>query len=354
MGLKKIGSINKTLKGILLLTVSVSLQPAFAEDSKMQSWTPPAQAGLGPFTNLGSSGNAAVRAQFEAYNSRFPGGACAGISHLQNRVILTGFGLFAGVDYNISGLVVSSIMESSFTPQSLSLSSAFRPGSAPANRRPRSGVGVHAATRVLNIDGTEVGVCGLILDVKWDLAGAIVVREMRAVQPQIVVMSGRGTDKVIFEGGAVNSAVSSSGFDSNGTALSGGRSSNVPQSDWVLDNLEEDTLRMTWQRNAFSSRVNSIARGLGYDTQYPRSARSENNYICNNISLIAAAAAEGYPTSLAGGEVYQEGLYSGNTAVGFLHFPIVDTEISESRLSGERNKIAEWARLMLTVAFSQL
>ncbi len=344
----------KTLLNAGLISIAFTAQVARGEDSRIQIWNPPPAISSGPFTHLGRSGNAAVRTQFESYSIRFPNGACSAIAHVRNRVILTGFGLFAGVDYNISGLVVSSIMESNFTPSSLNLSSAFQPSSGPANRRPASGSGVHAMTRIMNIDGMEVGVCGLILDVKWDLAGAIVVREMKAVLPQAVVMSGRGTDEVIFEGGASNIATASPGFDANGSALSGDRSSNLPESNWILDNIEDDTLRMSWQRNAFSSRANSIARGLGYATQYPRAARSENTYVCNNISLIAAAAAEGYSTSLAGGEVYQDGLSEGGTRVGFLHFPTVDTEISASNLSREGSKIAEWARLMLATAVSQL
>ena len=61
-------------------------------------------------TDLGDVGNRRVAEEFQNYIQKFPNGLCH--PHGQwPRVIVTGFHLFDGVGYNISGTVVHSLMK---------------------------------------------------------------------------------------------------------------------------------------------------------------------------------------------------------------------------------------------------
>ena len=74
---------------------------------------PPAARALE--TDLGEEGNKAVSDTFAAYKTANPSGACSALG-AGKRVIVTGYGLFAGRNYNISGEVVSAMADNDFWP----------------------------------------------------------------------------------------------------------------------------------------------------------------------------------------------------------------------------------------------
>ena len=71
-------------------------------------------------TNLGAAGNQEVLERYQAYLAKGRGCRAEGNG---KRVILSGFGLFRGVSYNISGAVVASMADAAFWPAEWSVQS---------------------------------------------------------------------------------------------------------------------------------------------------------------------------------------------------------------------------------------
>ncbi len=319
-------------------------------------WNPPAER-RGALTDLGPQGNVAVARSFNSYSARFPDGSCEASVRSdgrgKKRILFTGFGLFAGAEYNISGVVVSSILAPGFLADQIQLTQPLSPLSAPMDRRPTaSSNGVRTIGRLMLINGMEVEVCGLILDVKWDLAAAVLAYELERFSPQVAILSGRGNDRVIFEGGALNITSSSPGYDHNGDALYSGSAANVPGSSWVLPDMDSSGVSLTWDRSKFRDEVEEIITDLGYTSSFPRRGRQDNVYICNNLALVGGHVARGGEVELAGGQIRLPGVSHG-PRIGFLHLPATDLQIPRDALSTERTTIAEWARIMLIAAMSQ-
>lgn len=323
--------LNRMLKisGIAFTVMVVFSLCSFAEVSNNQ----------GVFTDLGNTGNAAVSSTFKKYKEKNPFGQCKGSSN--KRVILTGFGLFSGVDYNISGTVMRSMANPQFFPSFIDTSQALMTNVNPTNGLVNSAdKGAWGANRTLTIDGEKFDVCFLVLDVIWDLAAAIILYESNLFKPELVLMSGRGADQAIFEFGALNQAVMAGGFSSNGAPLA----NNIPQKPWVLKNYEVGfELPMKWDNQFLASSVKNIISSLGYSVSAPDSARDENDYICNNVSFAVTHGLVS-PTELAGQNILIESLGTQNSISGFFHFPAVDLE--QSNLSNYKNGVLNWARVI--------
>jgi len=135
------------------------------------------------FTDLGEAGNAAVSSEFDAYRSAHPSGACRAEGP-GKRVLLTGYGLFAGRGYNISGEVVRAMADPAFWPSDLLLAErgAFADGQPYARRLTpeQFSNGAVAHSRSLRLDGQPYQVCFLALNVAWDLAAAILEEPSQA------------------------------------------------------------------------------------------------------------------------------------------------------------------------------
>lgn len=298
-----------------------------------------AQPPIGENADLGAQGNAYVARTFEAYRAAHPGGACrAGGGGA--RVIVTGYGLFSGVDYNVSGTVARSMAEPAFWPDRA-------PGAAPiAGKLESSQHGGAAFNRSVTIDGRRYEVCFLLLDVIWDLAAGILVHEESRFKPRLVVMTGRGGGDVSVEAGAFNRASAYPGYDADGRPM--GRE-NTPESEWLLPDYAVDhELPMTWDNQALARAIGPMAEALGYSVSAPRAARGGNNYLCNDISFVALHAAKNRPTRLAADRVFLPPAGLENEPVtGFLHFPTVD--YSHADLSRYGDGIFEWANVVARV-----
>jgi hypothetical protein len=295
-------------------------------------------------SDLGEQGNLFVAKTFDSYLRLHPEGACRAAGP-GKRVIVTGYGLFSGVPYNISGTVVRSMADPAFWPERVDLETP----SLAVLASPRSGLvspsdtGAAAFNRSLFIDGERYEACFLVLDVIWDLAGAILIHEETRFKPAVVVMTGRGGDLASFEAGALNRASSFPGYDADGRPLG---AVNVPESPWVVaDEPVDAELAMTWNSRALAAAAEAGTRLLGYSAAGQKAARPENNYLCNDISFAALHASRNRPTSLAGGRILLGSPeLPAAPAVGFLHFPAAD--LAHPDLAAYGQGIFAWGKIL--------
>ena len=295
-------------------------------------------------SDLGEQGNAYVADTFDAYRKLHPDGACRAAG-TGRRVLVTGYNLFSGVPYNVSGTVVRSMADPAFWPQRVDLDAPPPAPLAPARSAilSPSEAGAAAFNRTLFIDGARYEACFLVLDVIWDLAGAIVISEESRFKPAVVIMTGRGGGEASFEAGALNRASPFPGYDADGKPLG---SINVPESPWIVaDEPDGAELPMTWNARALAAAAGPAAQALGYSAQGQAGARPENTYLCNDVSFVALHASRNRPTSLAGGRLLLASPeLPAPPAVGFLHFPAVDS--AHPDLAAYRLGIMGWSRIL--------
>jgi hypothetical protein len=259
--------------------------------------------------------------------------------------MVTGYGLFSGVPYNISGSVVRSMADPAFWPDQIVLG-ALSPASSAA---PVTGIvtasddGGVAFNRTLVIDGERYEACFLVLDVIWDLAGAVLIHEESRFKPQLILMTGRGGGIASFEAGAINRASPYPGYDADGRPLG---SINVPQSEWLLpDSPVDSALPMAWNTLELAAAAEPEAESLGYSAVGQKAARPENNYLCNDISFVALHASQNKSTSLAGDKIVLDspGL-AAEPVVGFMHFPAAD--VAHPDLAAYGQGIFAWGKIL--------
>lgn len=279
-------------------------------------------------TNLGTSGNRWVADTFRAYQPQ-----CNSHGGSPRRILLQGFGPFSGTSRNLSGAVVAKL--------------------AGLSQLPITANGGWAILQIIQFEGEQIEFCFVYLDVVWDLAGAILLAEIEAFNPELVVMSGIGSAGLaIAEGGVQNKALGLSGYDASGNPLSDrntpwcdDKPCNYADNAYVLSPQDPgvtQTVSLSWDNQAFaaklSAQVNSFAPEVRFEA--PPAARAGNDYLCNNVSFIVQSALNGAAIRLAGGEV-TFATKPRSIAAGFLHYPS----------SGEPSDslVEEWAKAMLKV-----
>jgi hypothetical protein len=273
-----------------------------------------------PMTNLGPKGNQIIAAEFAAYMARFPKGQCGGKTE-NRRAIVSGFGLFSGITYNITSVVLRSFAGTSDLE--------------------------FVKVKPLKIGDEIIDVCFVSTNVRWDLAGAILAYETSHFQPELVLMTGRsGATFGAIEAGALNSATGSSGFNGLGEPLVSIENPNMPESEWIIPELAPgEEVRMLWDSESIGQRIRPLISKLGYDLLTPPGARLENTYICNNLSMILLHYAAGNSLSLAGGEInLPKPSFSKQPIAGFFHYPQVDADhpiLPAKQLAGWRQVITE-------------
>ncbi|MEQ1876385.1 MAG: hypothetical protein ABL958_07050, partial [Bdellovibrionia bacterium] len=151
-----------------------------------------------------------------------------------------------------------------------------------------------------------------------------------------------------MEGGAINKATGSPGYGSDGKPLP---VINTPKSDWILSEYPKNQeVKMTWDHLKFGPQLAPLVEALGYKLEIHKGARPDNNYICNNLSFIAAHAASGNAIELAGGKIQLGPAGEDFVApkIGFLHVPTVDAEFTTPKAATSR--IFGLARFVLSFA----
>lgn len=294
-------------------------------------------------TDMGDEGNAYVANAFAAYRTAHPGGACRAAGS-GKRALVTGYGLFMGSPYNISGTIVRSMADPGFWPERVETGRSGNPLRAAPTPVGLTGSdnGGAAYNRSITIDGERFEACFLTLDVVWDLAAAIIVHEESFFKPQAVIMTGRWYDTLSVEGGAFNIASRSPGYGPDGRPLPG----NTPRSEWVLpDDPVKNEIKMPWDSKALAKASDADARALGYDAVGQAGARRDNDYLCNNVSYVALHAAQHRPVTLAGGLiVLPPPELSKAPVTGFVHFPATDTKHRDLAAYGQG--VYDWGRVL--------
>jgi len=289
-------------------------------------------------SELGAQGNLEAKTLFESYRSTPP--ACDPTAP-GKRVLLTGFGLFQGATLNPSGAIVANVADPTVWPE-MHAANQLIPvlaGAKLQNGQYATPNGARAFTRALEIDQLKLNVCVLVLDVMWDVAGAIVAYEMDRFQPQAVLMLGAGPWGIL-EGGARNQTSTLHGFRPDGApALA-----NVPQSTYTLPAEPSNTeLPMRWDTHALEASIAPLMAATFIYPDYPTSWRPGNDYICNQISYIALSAAANHPIRLAGGLIELAPKIQTNPQVGFFHVP--------SSLSLSNGTIGTWGSLVTSLLY---
>jgi hypothetical protein len=84
---------------------------------------------------------------------------------------------------------------------------------------------------------------------------------------------------------------------------------------------------------------------LGYPAVGQADARRDNDYLCNDVAFVALHASANKPSSFAAGLVTLPSPALPRTpAVGFLHFPAVDSKHPDLAKYGAG--VAAWARVL--------
>lgn len=272
-------------------------------------------------TDFSNEGNRAVAERYRGFLSR--PGHCE-IKGPGRRVMLTGFGLFQGVPFNVSGALMENFAQPEIWPEEILTAEPPRrlePSIAIARGilADESG-GVKVMNRRLKINGIDTNLCLILVDVLWDFAGAVITSEMERFQPDLVVMSGRGSSGVTLESAARNTAIPFPGFKSNGET----DGDNIPISPTIQTEREQElVVAMTWDNQALARRVAPFVKKIGHETRAPKAWSPGNDYICNNLSFIAVHAAGGTPIGLAGGLITAKPVLQSMPQIGFMHLPAI-------------------------------
>lgn len=277
-------------------------------------------------TDLGK-GNAAVARRFAEYIEKRQG--CEANQSGLPRVMLSGFGLFSGAQFNISGAVIDNLS------RDLPFHDDARGILSDAD------LGARVVNKILRLPSGPVSACLLLLDVQWDLAAAVLAYEMDRFQPEVLIMSGRGSLRAIIEAGAQNKAVAMHGYNPDGSP----NLENRPIAQPILAG-ESEFAEMTWNQGALAERTRGLIEAQGAQLQLPTEARWSNDYICNNVSYAVLKAAEGRPLVLAGGELVLSSRLNEPARIGFFHYPY-DVQFTET-------SILAWSEILLNLADASL
>lgn len=320
-------------------------------------------------TDLGP-GNAEVVANVEAYRAKAAAAHCA--KKGERRIIITGFGLFSGADYNISGVVASSLAKEDFWPDEADLEQDKSTAGGVSLGSLQSGdSGARAVQRTLTFraDGGKTvrtyEICFMLLDVLWDEASAEIIAEAERFQPQLIIMSGRGgDDHAIFEGGAINKTYNLSGYGASGDPdtinkpvkgyLLPENLTNLPQEELQTISAEiaqsyvvPDEIKMTWNNVAMRAAAMPEIAKIGFDVKAEPKARSTNSYICNNTSYIVLNALAGLKIlPLAGEKLVLRPDVPPGTKAGFFHYPYSATN--------DPDKVYGWGKALARAIMATL
>lgn len=203
------------------------------------------------------------------------------------RVLVTGFGRFMSNATNASGQVVSALVPGLEYP----ITEPPAPGKVD---EPAPQTRVAQATITLDRVG-EVDVCGMVLPVAWDLSAVLVLKEIQAFAPDMVLMNGIAyeTQPIWIELGSVNRAMAAP--DGSGTLEAA-----VEGSPLVKSAPESETLKglhLSWAsvRSAADEAIAKHASDLEEDrplqetlkgTAFAGFPRQSNTYLCNNTTYV--------------------------------------------------------------------
>lgn len=254
------------------------------------------------------------------------------ISHDYNtgnkNILVSGFGLFSGVEYNVSGALAECFSDYCVMDGEQHLKKGILE---------EQENGVRVIDRKIQLNGTHYNLRVLILDVLWDFAGAVISHEMQKLNPEAVLMMGRGNNsKFIFEAGALNCSNKHPGFQTNG------QPSQVNTPIKKQSFLEQPAvLNMTWDNETVAKVFKRHSISQAYEISTPVTAREENTYICNNLSYVALLTAMNKSFKLANNKLAFTPSLTVKPKVGFLHLP--------NNLGLKTQNLSDWMKALNSI-----
>ncbi|MFT3770624.1 MAG: hypothetical protein QM820_34800 [Minicystis sp.] len=228
--------------------------------------------------------------------------SCTTPAHGRPRVLVSGFGRFRDVLDNASGRIVASLGGFAY------------PETTPpkAGKIDPPGPQLAVDARVLTLPGAgEVDLCAIVLPVVWDLAPILLLKELEAFQPDLVIMNGVAdpTQPLWIELGAINQAVR---LDDGTGVLEPATNAIIAGAAHTRKNLLSwDAVRAAARRSRNETAADDAGFGdilTGVKEQAPRVSSS---YLCNNLTyvtgyLMDAAAGTKVPLLVASDPVAGE------------------------------------------------
>ncbi len=279
-------------------------------------------------TNLGQAGNERVLRSFNNYKlarAMNVVGCKARGNH--PRAIVSGFGLFSGNSFNISGVVVESLANKAIFPDEMETSvqslRAAPLGAVEDGKLPFYGSEAQTWNRTLVIDGKPFDVCFIHVDVMWDLAAAIVIHEMFEFRPAVVLMSGFAAGQIVrVEKGSHNNAGRSPAYNRDGSAAR----AVAPRERYLLPPNApgvQNMINMTWDNKSIATHISPLVKEIWnkFEVKPTEKINENDDYICNNTSYVVLHAAKGVEVELAGGKVRLKASGPLPAKIGFLHLP---------------------------------
>ncbi|MBL8603502.1 MAG: hypothetical protein JNK72_16375 [Myxococcales bacterium] len=213
------------------------------------------------------------------------------------RALVTAFGPYADVRDNASSAIVGMLVPG--VAQALPL----KPGPG-VIEAPDARLAVASETVHLQHFG-EARLCAMVLPSYWDLPGDLVLREIEAFQPDVVVMTGvsKRAREIILELGTVNESDELDDDSPAGFRLSPGRSLPVLDGPGQMQG-ERLPLVLSWSRvrramrRAWRAERDALEGPLRFDARvndvrfgaYPRRL---NRYLCNALAHAVNAGLAG-------------------------------------------------------------
>jgi len=205
-------------------------------------------------------------------------------------VLLTGFGRFGSVVDNATGRIVAEVVPGATYPLT---------SPPPRGTVDDPGPQLRVATADVTLAGVgSVRICAMILPVYWDLASALIAREIDAWGPDLVLMNGVAGPRqpIWIELGAVNRAARLSD-GSNALVPTGGGRGDVPLVEGApaSEMLRGNLLAFVAMRDAARAELAAIAADDAREARVPLARvltgairtsypRATNTYLCNNVT----------------------------------------------------------------------
>lgn len=206
------------------------------------------------------------------------------------RIVVTGFGRFMDISNNATGRIVAALSGAAYPETQPPPSGEVDP--------PEAQLVVTQTTIDLPKTG-KVDVCAMILPVYWDLAAALVAKEIEAFDPSFVMMNGvAGSRQPLWlELGATNLA---SGLEDGSSRLRPVIAAGQSRAKLVAEAAQSEMTRgnlLSWRavekaaKEAVLAHTNDVDGGVRFGdlasgavlAGYPRSS---NTYLCNNTTYV--------------------------------------------------------------------
>jgi hypothetical protein len=211
------------------------------------------------------------------------------------RVLVSGFGRFRDILDNASGRIVASLGGFAY----------------PQTQPPRDGKidppgpQLAVGTRTITLPQTgEVDICAVVLPVVWDLAPILLLRELDAFEPDLVVMTGVADPEqpLWIELGAINKAVDLA--DGSGILEPSAKPLIAGAAQMRANLMSWDAVRVAARRARDEITASDPRFGQTMTGVKEQAPRANNSYLCNNLTyvtgyLMDAAAGTDVPLLVA-------------------------------------------------------